>query len=455
MLPEARRCRPPEARRFTARVALLWLAWCLVPGAARGEDYFFRTIAGQAGMPGSADGTNQAALFNRPSYLAVDASGAVFVADTFNNTIRKLTPVGNDWVVTTIAGLAGPPGARDGTNEVAQFYSPNGLAFDPSGNLFVADHQNHTVRKVAPQGTNWVVTTLAGLAGVYGTSDGTGTNSRFRIPMGLAVDATDRLFVVDTANFTVRMVTPDASQFVVSTIAGTPLVYGFRDGLNEAAQFNYPYGTALGPDGALYVADSGNNALRQLKFDSKGWTVSTVANTRGLRGTDDGPARSATFFGVNGVVLDTATNMYVADQGNHTIRKLTWSGRDWDVSTIGGVPGVHGTTDGIRTNALFFMPWGVAVDRAGAVYVADAYNHTIRRGAPAILLEIASAAPGQARISWPTSPSGFRLERNRSFPNPNAWEMITRGVATVGGSYVVTNGLTNPAAVYRLKRDWQ
>src|SRR6266852_3937063 len=139
--------------------------------------YTFTTLAGQASN-GSADGTGSAPRFNSPRGVATDSSGNVYVADIFNNTIRKITPAG---VVTTLAGLAGSGGSADGTGSAARFYLPYGVATDSSGNVYVADTSNNTIRKITPAG---VVTTLAGLAGVTGSADGTGSAARCYNPSG-------------------------------------------------------------------------------------------------------------------------------------------------------------------------------------------------------------------------------------------------------------------------------
>src|SRR5207245_4199618 len=152
------------------------------------------TLAGLAGSTGTADGTGSAARFNDPSGVATDSSGNVYVADYYNSTIRKITPAG---VVTTLAGLAGNPGSGDGTGSVAQFFYPVGVATDSSGNVYVADSLNHTIRKITPAG---VVTTLAGLAGSFGSADGTGSAARFYYPQGVATDSSGNVYVADSSN---------------------------------------------------------------------------------------------------------------------------------------------------------------------------------------------------------------------------------------------------------------
>ena len=153
------------------------------------------------------------------------------VADSVNSTIRQMTPVGTNWVVTTLAGLAtGGPGSADGMTSAARFSSPIGVSVDSAGNLYVADYNNDTIRQVTPAG---MATTLAGLAGVSGTNNGTGSAARFNNPADVAVDSTGNLYVADWASHTIRQMTPVGTNWVVTTIAGTPGVSGFVSGLDR------------------------------------------------------------------------------------------------------------------------------------------------------------------------------------------------------------------------------
>src|SRR5689334_19104519 len=179
-----------------------WLALC----QSNYEPYTFTTIAGKAGLSGSADGTGSAARFNQPGGMAVDSAGNLYVADGNNNTIRKITLVGTNWVVTTLAGKAGASGSADGTNGAARFNGVADLAMDRAGSLYVVDAVTDTIRKVTPMGTNWVVTTLAGEAGDAGSADG--TNSAARVFCrggavgGLAVRRARHLCVEDCGSVT-------------------------------------------------------------------------------------------------------------------------------------------------------------------------------------------------------------------------------------------------------------
>ena len=179
-----------------SRLTCLLLAlgvWSALEPNVHSQSYDFTTIAGLAGVSGTNDGVNSDARFFSPAELTVDDTGAVYVSDMLNHAIRKLTPAGTNWVVSTVAGLPGSVGAADGTNSEARFDRPAGLKFDGPGNLFVADLYNHMIRKVTPIGTNWAVTTIAGLTAVHGSSDGTNTDARFYSPRGLAVDSSNRV----------------------------------------------------------------------------------------------------------------------------------------------------------------------------------------------------------------------------------------------------------------------
>jgi streptogramin lyase len=322
------------------------------------------TFAGSAGT-GSADGTGSAARFNLPNGAAVDSAGNVYVADTFNHTIRKITPSGD---VSTFAGLAGSYGSENGTGSAARFYFPRGVAVDSADNVYVADTNNHTIRKITP---SRVVSTFAGLAGHFGPDDGTGGAARFRFPQGVAVDSGGNVYVADSDNHTIRKITPSR---VVSTLAGSHGHHGFANGTGTDALFNSPQGVAVDSAGNIYVADTNNDMIR--KITSSG-VVSTFAGFAERIGSADGTGGAARFNLPQGVAVDSAGNVYVADTANNTIREITPSRV---VSTLAGLAGSNGSADGTGSDARFYIPQGVAVDSAGKVYVADTFNNTVRVG---------------------------------------------------------------------------
>jgi hypothetical protein len=326
------------------------------------------TLAGQIAGSGTNNGTGSAARFNYPSGAAVDGNGNVYIADYSNEVVRKISPAG---VVTNLAGKAGVTGTNNGTGTAARFNGPAGVAVDGSGNLYVADYNNHAIRKITPAG---VVTTLAGRPGTSGTNNGTGTAARFTNPLGVAVDTNGTVYVGDSGNNAIRKITPAG---VVTTLAGLIGTSGTNDGVGAAARFNYPEDVAVDGSNYVYVADEGNSCIRKVAPDG---TVTTLAGLSGNSGSDDGTNSTARFSSPLGIAVDSAGNLYVGDSGNQLVRKIT---PDGVVTTIGGQAGTSGSTEGSGSEARFNSPQGLAVDANGFVYVTDSHNHTIWKGYPA------------------------------------------------------------------------
>jgi len=321
------------------------------------------TLAGTAGETGSADGTGAAAQFDNPQGVATDAAGNVYVADTGNNAIRKITPAG---VVTTLAG--GPTkGAADGIGPAAQFDGPTALATDTAGNIYVADTGNCTIRKITPGG---VVTTLAGRL-IEGAADGVGSAALFRYPQGIAVDSVGDIYVADTANDTIRKITAAGD---VTTMAGKAGVLGSVDGTGSGARFDRPRGVAVDATGTVYVTDTENNTLRKI---SPSGAVTTLAGSAAVTGYLDGVGAAAQFESPQGLSTDAQGSVYVADSAADTIRKITPAAV---VTTLAGLPGVAGDQDGTGTAARFDSPMAIATDAAGDLYVLE--NDAIRKITP-------------------------------------------------------------------------
>ena len=310
------------------------------------------TLAGS--IQGSADGTGSAAQFNSPTAVAVDTSGTVYVADLNNQLIRKITSAG---VVTTLAGSVA--GSADGTGSAAQFNNPRGVAVDAAGTVYVGDTANYSIRKITPAG---VVTTMAG--GTLGTADGTGSAAQFNIPSGVVVDSSGTVFVADAGNHRIRKITPAG---VVTTLAGS--VAGSADGTGSAAQFYYPRYVAVDSAGMVYVADTSNQRIRKI---TPAGVVTTFAGSS--QGYADGTGTAAQFNAPGGVAIDTSGTVYAADLNNQRIRKITPAGV---VTTLAG--STQGYADGTGTAAKFWTPYGVAVDPLGTVYVVDNGNNRIRK----------------------------------------------------------------------------
>ena len=315
------------------------------------------TLAG-SGSAGATDGIGAAASFNSPLGAAVDGQGNVYVADTTNNKIRKIS---NEGAVTTVAG-SGLSGSTDELASIAKFNNPQDLALDASGNIYVADTANNKIRKITPQG---MVSTLAG-SGSAGSTDGTGTSASFSAPSGVAVDALGNIYVADTGNNKIRKVTPAG---VVTTIAGSN-TGGFVDGSVSTALFSQPSDIAIDEPGNIFVADTGNNRIRKISSGQ----VSTVAGS-GEAGSTDGPALQATFNYPTGIAVDAQGYLYVADSDNNRIRKITPTGR---VITLAGSQ-TAGYADGPYNIAAFNYPARIALDAQSALYIPDANNHVIRK----------------------------------------------------------------------------
>jgi sugar lactone lactonase YvrE len=315
------------------------------------------TLAG-SGSYGFLDGLGTIAQFGSPYGVCTDNSGNVYVAESGNNRIRKISPLG---VVTTLAG-SGVSGYNDGTGTAAQFNNPLSVCADYTGNVYVADSDNNRIRKISPAG---VVTTLAG-SGISGYLDGTGTIAQFNRPSGVCADYSLNVYVADPYNNRIRKI----SGGIVTTLAGAGTA-GYLDGLGSAAKFNSPTGVYTGPGvNNVFVADMGNQRIRKITFTG---IVTTVAGS-GISGYLDDTATLAQFKNPSAVCTDGNGNLYVADNGNQRIRKISGS----IVTTLAG-SGTAGYLDGTGTLAQFKVPTGVCTDVDGNVFVADNFNNRIRK----------------------------------------------------------------------------
>lgn len=351
--------------------------------------------AGTPGYFGSGDGPPNVARFQGLGGLAIDAAGNLLVADVGNNAIRRASPSG---VVSSVAGLLGPPGFADGPAATARFAGPQGLAVDTAGNIYVADSDNHVIRKISPAG---IVSTFAGAAGQPGAVDGPPTQARFRAPQGMALDAGGNLFVADLGNSAIRRVTPAG---LVSTFAGALNAAGFLDGTGAAARLTYPGALTIDPAGTLWVADVTNTAVRKISRDG---SVTTFAILPWLRLP-------------RGLAVDGRGDVYVANSFGGIVR-LTADG------ALGGTvsrPYAEIAADFSRLS--YFSPVGLALDRQGALFVADSGNMCVLK---------ATLVPG-------SGDPGIAIEA------PPAAQRIA-----VGGSAVLSVAATGPGLYYQWRKD--
>jgi uncharacterized protein (TIGR03437 family) len=379
----------------------------LLSGSTFGQTYTITTVAGSGtqGTPSFVGdgGPATSAWLASPEGVAVDTAGNLYIADTGDNRIRKVFP--SDGVIGTMAGNGTQGFSGDnGPANSAELYFPGGVAVDSAGNLYIADTWNNRIRKVSNGVITGVITTIAGNGTrAFSGDNGPATSAQLDGPVGIAVDSAGNLYVADTSNSRIRRV----SNGVITTVAGNGKAgYSGDNGPATSAGLNYPTGVAVDSAGNLYIADTSNSRIRKV---SNG-VITTVAGsgTPGSSG-DGGPATSADLLGPTGIAVDSAGSLYVADYADERIRKVS----NGVITTVAGdeVPGFSGD-NGPATSAQLEGPSGVAVDSAGNVYIADAFNNRIRvltpspctySVAPALLQ--APAAGGNLAVSIQTGAS--------------------------------------------------
>ena len=321
------------------------------------------TLAGKAAgtqaddTSGSTDGVGAAARFHLPSAAVSDGAGFIYVTDTRNHTVRKVTAATGE--VTTFAGSALTTSITDGVGAAARFGELTGVAMAGDGSAYVLD--NHTVRRVRL--ATGEVTTLAGRVGEAACVNGIGTGARFNAPTGLTWDGADALYVADRGNYVIRKMTISTGQ--VATVVGTAGQQGLVDGAGLDARFNLPQGVALDGAGNLYVVDF-NGVVRKVVL-----ATGQVTTLRRAAGEILQNGLSS------GVVADGAGNLYIAEFGDAVVRKVEVA--TGLVTTVAGADGMPGATDGIGPAARLTTPWALALDGAGGLYVTDLSKPTLRR----------------------------------------------------------------------------
>ena len=306
----------------------------------------------RAGLDACTTSLDLASLGEHVCSMAVGADGTRFVCTT--SALFVFTKCGFQ---TTLAGHKTKKGFQDGDGTDARFNSPYGIAVDGDGNVFVADSENHALRKVSRGGA---VTTLAG-SGQAGFADGVGTAARFHEPWGIAISAQGTLLVADYMNHCIRQVDPVDG--TVTTLVGKGTEKGLKDGQGTSSRFNEPCGVALDGAGNLIVADLGNDCIRKV---TTAYVVTTLAGCAGQEGFADGEAAAARFHGPQAVAVDGNSNILVADQHNNRIRMI--SGANARVTTVAGSTDA-GDIDG--TSARFNRPIALVLDQGGRLLVKE------------------------------------------------------------------------------------
>jgi sugar lactone lactonase YvrE len=334
-------------------------------------------VAAQLITAGNAGGgtTTPYSSAGGPQGIAIEASGDLLVAYA-NNTIGQLTPAG---AYTLYAGIPSAIGNSNGAALQATFNGSYGVAADGNGNVYVADAQNNVIRKIA----GGVVSIFAG-TGIAGSADGPAATASFNSPEGIAVDGSGNVYVADTFNSTIRKITISGGVATVSTYAGTANLSGsFTDGTGAAAGFSFPFDLAVDANGNVYVADTLNVAVRYITpavSPAGVGVVCTLAGPAGSTCSHSGPTTSAGFSYPEGIAVDSSLNVYVADAGTMTISVITPAPAGGVVSLLAGTPGTAGDTDAATGAASSFnVPAGIKSDGHGNLYVADYGNRSIRK----------------------------------------------------------------------------
>ena len=322
------------------------------------------TFAGWPGRRGSQNGRGTKSRFNLPRGIAKDSFDNLYVADSNNQTIRKITPSG---LVTTLAGTVGRAGRDDGIGTSAQFYFPWGIAIDPSNNIYVSDRQNHTIRQITPLGV--VTTVCGGEASVAGTTNGLTFDAQYDLT-DCVFDTAGNCYATATNEHVIVKILPTGELSIFAGIKGKP--GGVNGPTALTSSFTSPAGIAIDSAGSLYISED-SHIIRKITTSG---TVSTFAGTAFNNGKENGTGAAARFKYPRGIKIDSSDNLYVCDTTNHTIRKITSAGV---VSTFAGVAETIGHKNGSRSAAEFNHPYDIEIDSSGNLYVADRNNHVIRK----------------------------------------------------------------------------
>jgi len=408
------------------------LAVVVALGVASAGAQTVTTVAGNGAASFSGDGGQAtSAAMNHPRGVAFDASGNMYIADELNHRIRRVTPGG---VITTFAGNGTAGFSGDGVLAPnAQLNQPEDVLADASGNIYIADSGNHRIRKISPGGT---ISTIAG-TGTFGFNgdNQAAVNAQLNRPVSIALDASGNLYIADASNHRVRKMTTSGT---ITTVAGNGVQgYSGNGGSATSARLRFPVGIALDSANNLYIADAGNHVVREVTaggiiFNAAGNGTGAGTDTGGFSG-DGGAAVSARLNTPEDVVVDSAGTLFIADTANYRIRKVTSNGT---ISTVAGT-GFDGFSGdgGSALAATFNLPWAVAMNASGALFVGDMFNNRIRRisGAGAPALPLPSSGPSGGGGTGSPSVSSGGVVNNASYTRASL-RMAPGIIAAVFGS---------------------
>lgn len=353
------------------KLTLIFFSIILFQSITNGQDkYKFETYAGS--VDGFLDGDRSKALFRTPEGITVDDKGNLYITEYLSSIIRKIDSKGK---VSVLAGQPLKTGFADGIASKSLIDRPHGIAVDNKGNVFFCDMKSHLIRKIDNKG---IVSTVAGEKGKFGVKDGVGKNAQFSQPEGVVVDSKGNLFVADTYNFTIRKIDTKGN---VTTFAGVGTKKGYADGQGKKARFNMPIGIAIDKSDNLFVVDAiydsseqGNSVIRKINPDGN---VTTFAGMQGKNGHKDGKLKEAIFNKPVGISVANDGTIFVADTEADLIRMIDTKG---NVTTIGGQYLIEKSQDGIGDKATFSDPQSLVVAPNGDIFITDTFNNKIVKG---------------------------------------------------------------------------
>jgi sugar lactone lactonase YvrE len=373
-LPSAHRRRRASDKRL-AEIFVLWLAFGTLASVAQMVRIpAIRTLAGNGTQGYMGDGgAATSAELEQPFGVALDSAGNLYIAESVDNRIRKVTVATG--IITTVAGNGTVGYMGDGGAATsAELNNPTGVTLDIAGNIYIADKANNCVRKVTA--ATGIITTVAGNgSAAYAGDGGLATSAELNSPTGVALDSTGNLYIADSNNNRVRKVT--AATGNITSVAGNGMGdYTGDGGAATSAGLSLPIGVALDSTGNLYIADTFNNRIRKVTV-ATGIITTVAGNGVGNYMGDGGAATLAALNTPSGVAVDDAGNLYIADSNNNRVRKVTAAGI---ITTVGGNGGTGYTGDGgAATSAELRYPYGVALDNTGNILIADTFNSVIRK----------------------------------------------------------------------------